>query len=55
MMRMMKMRIKDRHEYMKQRDKDAMGRTPRTHQNCKNTTGVCRPGKTAQDKARKAE
>lgn len=27
---------------------------PRTHQNCKEVYGVCRPGKTAVDKNRRA-
>lgn len=27
---------------------------PRTHENCKTQTGVMRPGKTAQEKFRKA-
>lgn len=28
--------------------------SPRTHQNCKEVYGVCRPGKTAVDKARRS-
>ncbi len=43
---------KERAEYMNQTQKTAMGSLPRTHQNCKDRTGVARPGKTAKDRAR---
>ncbi len=41
---------------MKQKTRNDFGRVdgPRTHQNCKAQTGVMRPGKTAQEKSRKA-
>lgn len=42
-----------RKDYMSASQKAAMGNLPRTHENCKNKTGVARPGKTAQDKARR--
>lgn len=42
----------DRSDYMTQSQKSSMGNLPRTHENCKDRTGVKRPGKTAQDKAR---
>lgn len=42
-------KIKKRAEYMKPRDVAAMGNLPRTHANCKEKTGVQRPGKTARD------
>ena len=43
--------MKQRADYMSQTMKTAMGTLPRTHQNCKDKTGVCRPGKTAKDRA----
>lgn len=50
------MKTKDLHpraHFMSQADKDAMGKQPRTHQNCMDATGKARPGKTAHDRARK--
>lgn len=44
---------KNRASYMSEKDKKAMGDAPRTHQNCRDKTGVNRPGKTACDRARK--
>lgn len=41
-----------RREYMTRDQKEKLGDQKRTHQNCKEATGVNRPGKTAQDKAR---
>lgn len=40
-----------RADYMNNTQKTAMGNLPRTHANCKDKTGVMRPGKTAKDKA----
>jgi hypothetical protein len=45
--------MKNRADYMTEADKKAMGKLPRTHQNCLAKTGKARPGKTAKDKARK--
>jgi len=42
-----------RETFMNAADKKAMGNLPRTHENCRDKTGVARPGKTAQDKARR--
>lgn len=39
---------KARKEFMSESQKKAMGDMPRTHQNCKDATGVMRPGKTAK-------
>lgn len=41
-----------RADYMTAAQKAAMKNLPRTHENCKEATGVRRPGKTAQDRAR---
>lgn len=41
-----------RADYMTASQKKAMGNLTRTHSNCKDKTGVRRPGKTAQDKAK---
>jgi len=38
---------------MSMADRDAMGKLPRTHQNCIDKTGKARPGKTAKDRARR--
>lgn len=38
---------KQRKDFMSKSQKDAMGKQPRTHLNCKEATGVARPGKTA--------
>lgn len=43
----------ERAEYMSAEQKKAMGKMPRTHSNCKDKTGVMRPGKTAKDRARR--
>lgn len=43
-------KTKQRAEYMTAEQKKAMGNLPRTHQNCKEKTKVCRPGKTAKDR-----
>lgn len=40
-----------RADFMTADQKLRMGRHPRTHQNCKALTGVCRPGKTAHEKS----
>lgn len=40
-----------RADFMTAEQKRLMGNHPRTHQNCKALTGVCRPGKTAQERA----
>jgi len=45
--------IKQRAEYMTQAQKDKMKDFPRTHDNCLDLVGVARPGKTAQDRARR--
>jgi hypothetical protein len=42
---------KERKDFMSDKHKTAMGNMPRTHQNCKQATGVMRPGKTAKDRA----
>ncbi len=42
-----------RADFMTSKDKEAMGKFPRTHQNCLAKTGKARPGKTAQERARK--
>ena len=44
---------KQRADFMTEADKKAMGKFPRTHQNCLKQTGKARPGKTAKDKAKK--
>lgn len=49
---MAKNNVGKRADYMTGTQKAAMGNLPRTHQNCMEKTGVARPGKTAQDKAR---
>ena len=41
---------KSRADFMSDKDKKAMGNKPRTHANCKETTGKYRPGKTAKDR-----
>lgn len=46
--------IKARKEYMRPKDVAAMGHLPRSHENCLTKTGVMRPGKTAQDRARRS-
>lgn len=43
--------MKIRAAFMTNEHKDKMGKLPRTHRNCYEATGVCRPGKTAADKA----
>jgi len=42
-----------RENFMSREQKTKMGDLPRTHENCKMLTGVNRPGKTAQDRARR--
>lgn len=42
-----------RANFMSEEQKRAMGKLPRTHHNCIEKTGVARPGKTAQDRARR--
>lgn len=39
--------------FMVFKDRQAMGDLPRTHENCREKTGVARPGKTGQDNARR--
>jgi hypothetical protein len=46
-------KILARKEYMTKTQKDAMGNLARDHYTCIEKTKVARPGKTAQDKARK--
>ena len=43
----------DRARFMSASHKSAIGNMPRTHQNCLSKTGVCRPGKTEQARARR--
>lgn len=45
--------MKERSEYMRRAEREAMGRLPRTHANCLEKTGVMRPGKTAKDRAKR--
>ena len=42
-----------RADFMTAKDKASMGNFPRTHQNCFKLSGKNRPGKTAQERARK--
>ena len=42
-----------RAEFMSAAQRNKMGVQPRTHEACLRLVGVARPGKTAQDKARK--
>lgn len=42
-------------EYMSKKDAAALGKLPTSHLNCKDKTGVFRPGKTARDKARNSK
>lgn len=44
---------KTRKDFMGESHKEALKDLPRTHGNCKTKTGVFRPGKTAQDRARR--
>jgi hypothetical protein len=41
-----------RKDFMTEAQKKAMGNAPRTHANCRDKTGVARPGKTASDRAK---
>ena len=43
-----------RKEFMTAEQKKKMGNLPRTHENCMDKVGVARPGKTAQDRARRS-
>ena len=43
----------ERKDYMTPAQKTAMGNAPRTHRECRERTGVARPGKTAADRARR--
>lgn len=43
----------NRADFMTGDQKSKLGNLPRTHQNCLEKTGVKRPGKTKQDKARR--
>jgi|PlaIllAssembly_1097288.scaffolds.fasta_scaffold08811_9 hypothetical protein len=45
----------DRAKYMTEKQRAAMGQQPRRHDLCRDATGVARPGKTRQDKARRAQ
>lgn len=45
--------MKERKHYMNSKDTVAMGDAPRDHGICKDKTGSYRPGKTAQDRARR--
>ena len=42
-----------RADFMSEKDKKAMGALPRTHKNCMDKTGKARPGKTAQERAKR--
>ncbi len=42
-----------RADFMTAKDKEAMGKFPRTHQNCIAKTGKARPGKTAFERYKK--
>jgi hypothetical protein len=44
----------DRAKFMTEKQRAAMGQQPRRHDLCREATGVARPGKTRQDKARRA-
>lgn len=44
----------DRENFMTAAQAAKLGDLPRTHQNCLEKTGVARPGKTAQQRARRA-
>lgn len=44
-----------RANFMSEDQKRAMGKLPRTHDNCREKTGVSRPGKTAQERARRSQ
>ena len=48
-------KVKQRSEYMTADQKAKMGTLPRTHENCLEKTGVRRPGKTKQDRAKRGE
>lgn len=48
-------KVKNRAEYMTAEQKKKMGNLPRTHENCIDKTSVARPGKSKQDRARKAQ
>ena len=39
-------------DFMSPQQRHAVGSLPTTHRNCKEATGVYRPGKTARDRAR---
>lgn len=39
-----------RKDFMSKDQKERMGKQPRTHLNCREATGVARPGKTAHDR-----
>ena len=43
-----------RANFMTEEQKRAMGKFPRSHANCIEKTGVARPGKTKQDRARRS-
>ena len=45
----------DRANYMSEKQRAAMGQLPRRHDLCRDATGVARPGKTRQDKARRGQ
>ena len=42
-------------KFMSDTDRKKLGKLPTTHLNCKDATGVSRPGKTARDKAKLAK
>ena len=46
-------KILERKDYMTAEQKSAMGNFARDHATCKEKTKVYRPGKTAQDRARR--
>lgn len=42
-------------QYMTDDQRRKLGKLPTTHMNCKDATGVSRPGKTARDKAKMSD
>lgn len=42
-----------RANFMTETQRKQLGNMPRSHENCTEKTGVARPGKTAQDRARR--
>jgi hypothetical protein len=40
-------------DFMVPAHRQALAGLPTTHENCRSKTGVCRPGKTARDRAKR--